>query len=50
MNGGNGDDTMIWNPGDDNDILNGEAGDDTMLFNGANVQRSHRHHRRWERE
>jgi Ca2+-binding RTX toxin-like protein len=34
---GAGDDTFVWNPGDDNDILEGQAGFDTMLFNGANV-------------
>jgi Ca2+-binding RTX toxin-like protein len=32
-----GDDTFVWNPGDDNDIIEGQAGFDTMLFNGANV-------------
>ena len=34
---GSGSDTFVWNPGDDNDILEGQAGFDTMLFNGANV-------------
>ena len=34
---GAGDDTFVWNPGDDNDTLEGQAGFDTMLFNGANV-------------
>jgi Ca2+-binding RTX toxin-like protein len=34
---GAGDDTFVWNPGDDNDTLEGEDGFDTMLFNGANV-------------
>jgi Ca2+-binding RTX toxin-like protein len=34
---GFGDDTFIWNPGDDNDTVEGQAGFDTMLFNGANV-------------
>ena len=34
---GDGDDTFVWNPGDDNDTLEGQAGFDTMLFNGANV-------------
>ncbi|HEY9182615.1 MAG TPA: calcium-binding protein, partial [Gammaproteobacteria bacterium] len=34
---GAGDDTFVWNPGDDNDTLEGQAGFDTLLFNGANV-------------
>ena len=34
---GAGDDTFVWNPGDDNDTLEGQAGFDTMLFNGANI-------------
>jgi Ca2+-binding RTX toxin-like protein len=34
---GAGDDTFVWNPGDDNDTVEGQAGFDTMLFNGANV-------------
>jgi Ca2+-binding RTX toxin-like protein len=34
---GEGDDTLIWNPGDANDVFEGQAGRDTMLFNGANV-------------
>jgi Ca2+-binding RTX toxin-like protein len=34
---GAGDDTFVWNPGDDNDTLEGQAGSDKMLFNGANV-------------
>ncbi len=32
---GAGDDTFVWNPGDDNDTLEGQDGFDTMLFNGA---------------
>ena len=32
---GAGDDTFVWNPGDDNDTLEGQDGTDTMLFNGA---------------
>ena len=32
---GAGNDTFVWNPGDDNDVLEGQAGTDTMLFNGA---------------
>jgi Ca2+-binding RTX toxin-like protein len=34
---GAGNDTFVWNPGDDNDTLEGQAGTDTLLFNGANV-------------
>ena len=34
---GAGDDTFVWNPGDDNDIVEGQAGFDTLLFNGANI-------------
>jgi Ca2+-binding RTX toxin-like protein len=46
INGGDGDDlalmgagndVFVWNPGDDNDILEGQAGFDTMLFNGSNA-------------
>jgi hypothetical protein len=33
--GGNGDDVMVWNPGDGNDLNEGGAGVDTLLFNGA---------------
>ncbi len=32
-----GDDTFVWNPGDDNDTVDGQAGTDTLLFNGANI-------------
>ena len=32
---GAGNDTFVWNPGDDNDTLEGQAGTDTLLFNGA---------------
>ena len=32
---GAGDDTFVWNPGDDNDTVDGQAGVDTLLFNGA---------------
>ena len=32
---GRGDDTFVWNPGDDNDTIEGQDGFDTMLFNGA---------------
>ncbi len=34
---GAGDDTFVWNPGDDNDTVDGQAGFDTLLFNGANI-------------
>jgi Ca2+-binding RTX toxin-like protein len=34
---GAGDDTFVWNPGDDNDVIEGQDGFDAMLFNGANV-------------
>ncbi len=27
----------MWNPGDDNDILEGQGGIDTLEFNGANI-------------
>jgi len=44
VNGGDGDDVaflgagndvFVWNPGDDNDIIEGQAGLDTLLFNGS---------------
>lgn len=34
---GAGNDTFVWNPGDDNDIIEGQAGIDTMVFNGSNA-------------
>ena len=34
---GTGDDTFIWNPGDDNDTVEGQLGYDTLDFNGANI-------------
>ena len=34
---GAGNDTFVWNPGDDNDTVEGQAGIDTLLFNGANI-------------
>ena len=34
---GCGDDTFVWNPGDDNDTVDGQGGVDTLLFNGANI-------------
>jgi Ca2+-binding RTX toxin-like protein len=33
--GGAGDDTMVWNPGDDDDINDGGAGTDTVEVNGG---------------
>ena len=36
MFGGDGNDTLVWNPGDGNDLVEGQAGaNDTMEFNGA---------------
>ena len=36
MFGGEGNDTLVWNPGDGNDLVEGQAGaGDTMEFNGA---------------
>jgi Ca2+-binding RTX toxin-like protein len=35
MFGGSGDDTLVWDPGDANDLVEGQAGNDTMEFNGA---------------
>jgi Ca2+-binding RTX toxin-like protein len=35
MFGGAGDDTLVWNPGDANDLVEGQAGNDTMEFVGA---------------
>src|SRR5215204_6509290 len=35
MRGGVGDDTLVWNPGDDDDINEGGAGDDTSEVNGG---------------
>lgn len=32
-----GNDTFVWNPGDDNDTIEGQAGIDRLLFNGANI-------------
>ncbi|HYE17062.1 MAG TPA: hypothetical protein VEA69_01340, partial [Tepidisphaeraceae bacterium] len=31
------DDTFVWNPGDDNDVLEGQGGRDAMVFNGSNA-------------
>jgi Ca2+-binding RTX toxin-like protein len=33
--GGNGDDTLTWNPGDDSDKMDGQAGTDTIEVNGG---------------
>jgi Ca2+-binding RTX toxin-like protein len=35
MRGENGNDTRVWNPGDDDDINEGGAGDDTAEVNGG---------------
>ena len=40
---GAGDDTFVWNPGDDNDTVEGQYGYDTLDFNGANIAREDRH-------
>jgi Ca2+-binding RTX toxin-like protein len=37
MNGGPGNDTMIWNPGDGSDQAIGGSGDDTVIVNGGGV-------------
>ena len=46
VSGGDGDDTalmglgndvFVWNPGDDNDMVEGQGGLDTLHFNGANI-------------
>ena len=37
---GAGNDVFIWNPGDDNDVVEGGSGIDTLLFNGANIGES----------
>ncbi len=34
---GAGNDRFIWNPGDDNDVVEGQQGTDTLEFNGAGV-------------
>jgi Ca2+-binding RTX toxin-like protein len=35
LSGGN--DVFVWNPGDDNDVVEGQSGLDTLQFNGANA-------------
>ena len=37
MNGGDGEDTTVWNNGDGSDVMNGEAGPDRVEVNGANT-------------
>jgi hypothetical protein len=37
MLGGEGDDTLVWNPGDGDDTMDGEGGSDTVEVNGGNV-------------
>src|SRR5690606_5856930 len=34
---GAGNDAFVWNPGDDNDIIEGQSGTDTLLFHGSNA-------------
>ena len=34
---GAGNDTFVWNPGDDNDTIEGQDGTDAMVFNGSNI-------------
>lgn len=36
LRGGEGDDTLVWNPGDGDDTMDGEAGNDTIEVNGGN--------------
>src|SRR5262249_9409926 len=33
---GDGDDTFVWNPGDNSDRVDGQGGYDTLQFNGSN--------------
>jgi Ca2+-binding RTX toxin-like protein len=35
LRGGDGDDTLAWNPGDGDDTMDGEAGSDTIEVNGG---------------
>ena len=35
LRGGDGDDTLVWNPGDGDDTMDGEAGNDTIEVNGG---------------
>ncbi len=32
-----GDDTVVWNPGDGSDVVEGRGANNTLVFNGANV-------------
>ena len=34
---GDGDDRFLWNPGDDNDVVEGQQGTDVLDFNGSSV-------------
>jgi Ca2+-binding RTX toxin-like protein len=34
---GDGNDIAIWNPGDDNDVVEGQGGTDTLMFHGSNA-------------
>ena len=35
MNGGSGDDTLVWNNGDGSDVINGDGGSDDVEVNGS---------------
>ena len=35
--GGPDNDTIVWNPGDNSDLVEGDEGDDTLAFNCANI-------------
>jgi Ca2+-binding RTX toxin-like protein len=35
VRGGDGDDTLVWNPGKDDDLVIGGAGDDRVIINGG---------------
>lgn len=41
VSGGNQDDQFIWNPGDDDDLLEGDAGTDTITVIGQNATESY---------
>ena len=35
LDGGDGDDTFVWDPGDGSDVVEGEEGADTLIFRGS---------------
>lgn len=37
VKGGIGNDTVVWNPGDRDDVVDGEAGSDSLAFHGSNI-------------